>query len=44
MSLMANIRTGLIDPDTPDSAKTKTAKDGTKLTLVVSETLRGTWR
>lgn len=33
--LLKNIRRGLIDPDTPSSAKTKTAADGTKLRLVV---------
>lgn len=35
VSLLKNMRTGLVDPDTPDSVKTKTAKDGTKLKLVV---------
>lgn len=35
VSLLKNQRTGLIDPDTPDSVKTKTAQDGTKLNLVV---------
>lgn len=35
VSLLKNVRTGLIDPDTPDSVKTKTAHDGTKLKLVV---------
>ena len=34
---MKNIRSGLIDPDTPSSAKTKTAPDGTKLQLVFSD-------
>ena len=34
--LMQNVRQGLIDPDTPDDAKTKIAADGkTKLELVV---------
>ena len=34
--LLKNVRQGLIDPDTPDSAKTKIAADGkTKLSLVV---------
>lgn len=37
MGLLKNIRTGLVDPDTPDSAKTKTAPDGTKLKLVFSD-------
>lgn len=35
MPLLKNQRVGLIDPDTPSSAKTKTAHDGTKLNLVV---------
>lgn len=35
LSLLKNVRTGLIDPDTPDSVKSKTAHDGTKLKLVV---------
>jgi hypothetical protein len=34
--LLSNIRRGLIDPDTPDSAKTKIAADGKEWTLVVS--------
>ena len=34
--LLKNMRTGMIDPDTPDSAKTKTAVDGSTLNLVVS--------
>ena len=33
--LLKNIRRGLIDPDTPKSALTKQAADGTKLKLVV---------
>jgi hypothetical protein len=33
--LLKNIRTGLIDPDTPDSAKSITATDGTEWQLVV---------
>lgn len=37
--LLSNLRKGLIDPDTPESAMTKTAADGTELKLVVS-----TWR
>ncbi|KFY23737.1 hypothetical protein V491_02444 [Pseudogymnoascus sp. VKM F-3775] len=35
--LLKNMRTGLIDPDTPESVKTKTAQDGTKLELVFSD-------
>ena len=35
--LLKNIRTSLIDPDTPKSAMTKTAADGTKLDLVFSD-------
>lgn len=34
--LLSNIRRGLIDPDTPDSAKTKKAADGKEWILVVS--------
>ncbi|KAI4215767.1 MAG: hypothetical protein LQ351_001754 [Letrouitia transgressa] len=37
VSLLKNIRTGLIDPDTPDSAKSKKAADGTNLKLVFSD-------
>ena len=37
VGLLKNIRTGLVDPDTPESAKTKTAPDGTKLKLVFSD-------
>ncbi|KAF7914872.1 hypothetical protein EAE99_010426 [Botrytis elliptica] len=37
VSLLKNVRTGLIDPDTPDSVKSKTAHDGTKLKLVFSD-------
>ena len=33
--IFKNIRTGLIDPDTPQSAMTKTSADGKTLTLVV---------
>lgn len=33
--LLTNQRTGLIDPDTPSSAMTKTSNDGKKLQLVV---------
>jgi len=33
--LLKNVRTSLIDEDTPDSVKTKTSNDGKKLTLVV---------
>ena len=36
MDLLKNQRVGLIDPDTPSSAKTKTAADGTHMNLVVS--------
>lgn len=32
---MKNIRTGLIDPDTPRSALTKKAVDGSQMKLVV---------
>lgn len=42
VSLLKNIRTGLIDPDTPDSAKSKKAADGTNLKLVVW--VLGLWR
>ncbi|KAF7168932.1 hypothetical protein CNMCM5623_001826 [Aspergillus felis] len=35
--LLSNIRRGLIDPDTPDSAKTKIAADGKEWTLVFSD-------
>ncbi|KAI9739343.1 MAG: hypothetical protein M1834_007556 [Cirrosporium novae-zelandiae] len=35
--LLSNIRTGLIDPDTPESAKTKTGVDGDTLKLVFSD-------
>ncbi|KAI9804789.1 MAG: hypothetical protein M1825_001157 [Sarcosagium campestre] len=35
--LMKNIRTSLIDPDTPSSAMTKKAADGTTLNLVFSD-------
>jgi beta-glucan synthesis-associated protein KRE6 len=38
LPLLKNIRQGLIDPDTPSSAKTKTAADGTtQLQLVFSD-------
>lgn len=37
--LLVNQRVGLIDPDTPDSVKTKTARDGGKLQLVVRSIL-----
>jgi hypothetical protein len=36
VALLQNQRVGLVDPDTPDSAKTKTAADGTKMNLVLS--------
>ena len=32
---MKNIRTGLVDPDTPESAMTKKSADGKTLKLVV---------
>ena len=35
VSLFKNVRTGLIDPDTPNSVKMKKAADGTDLKLVV---------
>lgn len=35
--LLKNIRTGLIDPDTPESAKTKVAVDGKTWNLVFSD-------
>lgn len=35
--LLKNIRTSLIDPDTPSDMKTKTAADGTTLNLVFSD-------
>lgn len=38
--MLKNIRVGLIDPDTPDSAKTKKAADGTTLKLVVTVIFR----
>ncbi|KAF2258744.1 beta-glucan synthesis-associated [Lojkania enalia] len=34
---LKNVRIGLVDPTTPDSAKTRTAHDGTKQTLVFSD-------
>ncbi|TVY55810.1 Beta-glucan synthesis-associated protein KRE6 [Lachnellula suecica] len=37
VALLKNVRTGLVDPDTPSDAKTKTAKDGTKMNLVFSD-------
>ena len=37
MPLLKNLRTGLIDPDTPQSAMSRTAADGTKLVLVFSD-------
>jgi len=36
-SSMKNMRAGLIDPDTPQSAKTRTAIDGTPMNLVFSD-------
>ncbi|KAF1838886.1 SKN1-domain-containing protein [Decorospora gaudefroyi] len=35
--LLANIRTGLIDPDTPEAAKTKTGEFGDEYVLVFSD-------
>ena len=35
-SLLTNVRTGLIDPDTPKSARKKVSADGTEWALVVS--------
>ena len=35
--LMTGIRTGLIDPDTPENVKTRTAMDGTTMNLVFSD-------
>jgi hypothetical protein len=35
--LLQNIRRGLIDPDTPDSVKTRKSHDGTKQVLVFSD-------
>ena len=40
--LLTNLRTGLIDPDTPDSVKTKTSADGKEWQLVVSRVVHGT--
>jgi beta-glucanase (GH16 family) len=37
IALLKNIRTSLVDPDTPKSALTKTAPDGSKLKLVFSD-------
>lgn len=37
MGLLKNVRTGLIDPDTPDSAKTRTGDNGNKQQLVFSD-------
>jgi beta-glucanase (GH16 family) len=34
---LKGLRTGLIDPDTPDSAMSRTAADGTKQVLVFSD-------
>lgn len=36
-SLLKNLRTGLIDPDTPSSAKSRKAGDGSTQTLVFSD-------
>lgn len=35
--LLTNLRSGLIDPDTPDSAMTRTSADGSKQVLVFSD-------
>jgi len=37
VALLQNVRTGLVDPDTPSSAMSKTSHDGTKLNLVFSD-------
>lgn len=37
MPLLKNVRTGLIDPDTPSSAKTRTGDNGKKMTLAFSD-------
>lgn len=37
MPLLKNVRQGLVDPDTPSSAKTKTSNDGKKMNLVFSD-------
>ena len=37
LALLKNIRTSLVDPDTPSSARSKTAPDGTQLELVFSD-------
>ena len=36
VALLQNVRHGLVDPDTPKSAYSKTSNDGTSLKLVVS--------
>lgn len=43
-SLLKNLRTGLIDPDTPESAKTKVSADGKEWKLVVSTMTRNILR
>lgn len=40
-SLLKNIRTGLIDPDTPEDAKKKKSADGKEWKLVVSLSVMG---
>ncbi|TVY26618.1 putative beta-glucan synthesis-associated protein [Lachnellula hyalina] len=37
VALLSNIRSGLIDPDTPSTATTRTSADGKKLKLVFSD-------
>ncbi|PQE18279.1 glycoside hydrolase family 16 protein [Rutstroemia sp. NJR-2017a WRK4] len=37
VALLKNVRTTLVDPDTPDSVKTKTGQDGKTLKLVFSD-------
>ena len=39
--LLKNVRTSLIDPDTPDSVKSKQSYDGSTWELVVSHSLGG---
>lgn len=43
IALLKNQRVGLIDPDTPKSAMTKTGHDGKQLNLVVSALTRTTY-
>lgn len=39
--MLKNIRTGLIDPDTPEDAKKKKSADGKEWKLVVSLSVMG---